>query len=98
MPVERAPDPVSPTVQDVGVDLGGPDILVPEQLLHRADVVPVLQQMRGERVPERVGGYVLRDPRIDHGASDGLLRSERGPSQRRATHSTLPLHRHGTPP
>jgi len=32
------------------------DILVTEQLLHRANVIPSLQQMRGERVAERVTG------------------------------------------
>ncbi len=34
-----------------------------EQLLHGPDVVPVLQQVRGERVPQTMARYTLADSR-----------------------------------
>lgn len=39
-----------PTVEDMRVDHRGTDVRVPEQRLQGADVVAVLQKMRGERV------------------------------------------------
>src|SRR6185436_14920931 len=39
---------------DVGVALRGGELHVPEQLLDRAQVCPALQQVRRERVPQRV--------------------------------------------
>ena len=38
------------------------NILVAEQLLHRADVVPVFEKMCRERVPERVAGCGFGEP------------------------------------
>ena len=46
-------NPQPATVQHVRVDHGSLDVLVP-QFLHRPDVVPVLQQMGGKRMPKRV--------------------------------------------
>ena len=40
--------PVRTTVEDVGVDHRRADVPVAEQFLHRADVVPVFEQVRGE--------------------------------------------------
>ena len=42
------------------VDLGRPDVGVPEQLLYRAYVRAVLEHVRGEAVPENVRRYPLR--------------------------------------
>ena len=44
----------------MGVDHRRRDIGVPEQLLHRADVVPVLEQVRCKAVPQRVATNGLR--------------------------------------
>ena len=50
----RAADPSTTAAQDVGVDHGGADVAVPEELLDRPDVIAVLEQMRSERVPQTV--------------------------------------------
>ena len=49
-----------------------------EQLLHRTDVVPVLQQVGGERMPEGVRGRAPDDPGpargvLDRPLEDGLV-------------------------
>src|SRR5882762_7068820 len=44
-----------------------------EQLLDSADVVTVLQQVRGERMPERVTARVLNDAGLAQRALDGTL-------------------------
>ena len=38
-------------MQHVGVDHGGLDIFVAQKLLHSANIIPILQEMRGEAVP-----------------------------------------------
>ena len=44
------------------VDHGGLHVLVPEQFLHGPNIVAGFQQLRGERVPERMAGDVFGDP------------------------------------
>lgn len=46
-------------VEDMGVDHRGADVVVTEELLHGADVVAVFEEMRGERMPQRVAGGSL---------------------------------------
>jgi hypothetical protein len=46
--VKRASDAKAGFVQDMGVDLGGGDMTVPEQFLHRADVIIGFKEMGGE--------------------------------------------------
>jgi len=46
----RAPDRQSGPVQDMGVDHGGRDIRVSEELLHGPDVIACLQEMGGKGV------------------------------------------------
>jgi len=46
---------------------------VAEQLLHGADVVAVLEQMRGEAMPQRVAARRLREAGPVHGTLDGAL-------------------------
>ena len=47
----------SPTpIKDVGVDHGGAHVGVAEQFLHGANIVVALQQMRRERMAQRVRG------------------------------------------
>ena len=56
----------------MGVNHGGADIGMPQQLLHRANVVTRLQQMRGKRVAQHMGANRLGNPstacRIAHSA------------------------------
>jgi len=61
------------TVQDVRVDLRGGDDLVPDQLLNRADVATVLEQMRRERVPQGVTSGALGETESQHGGAEGVL-------------------------
>ena len=44
-PVRRAPNPEGPAIQHMGINHRGGHVPVPQQLLHRADVVAILQQM-----------------------------------------------------
>ena len=48
--VQRRPHAQPRLLHHMCVDLRGLDALVPEQILHRADVHPALQQMRRKRV------------------------------------------------
>src|SRR3546814_10451877 len=56
----------------MGVDLRRRHVLVAEQFLHGADVMASFEQMRGERMAQRVAGGRLVDrrqlPRRAHGA------------------------------
>jgi hypothetical protein len=54
------------TVQNVGVDHRRLDVDVPEQLLNRANVIALLQQVGCERVPKRVSRGVLSDAGRSH--------------------------------
>ena len=49
----------------VGVDLRGREIFVPEHFLHAPQVGPIVQHVRGETVSQRVRRDVLRQPRFD---------------------------------
>jgi hypothetical protein len=53
-PIERAADALQALLEDVGVDHRRLDVLVAQQFLHGADVVPGLEEMDGEAVTERV--------------------------------------------
>jgi len=57
--IGRAPDPGRASVQDMGVDLGGRDVPVPQQFLNGPDVVPILQQVRGEGIGQVNEGRLL---------------------------------------
>jgi hypothetical protein len=46
---------------------------MPEQLLHRADIVPILQQVRGKRIPETVARDPLGQPGLRSGRLDSAL-------------------------
>ena len=55
--VDRLVGLASPTpIKDVGVDHGGAHVGVAEQFLHGANIVVALQQMRRERMAQRVRG------------------------------------------
>ena len=45
LPIQRADHRVAATVQDVGIDLGRRNVLVPQKLLNGSDVLPSLKQM-----------------------------------------------------
>ena len=57
--VQGAADAAAAAVEDMGVDHGGADVAVTQELLNRADVVAVFQEMRREGVSQGVaaGGF-----------------------------------------
>lgn len=63
-PSRGADDTAARLSHQVSVDHRGLHVLVPQQLLNRADVVPRLQEVRGERVSERVTGDTFGKTRI----------------------------------
>jgi hypothetical protein len=67
--VKRAADVEHRSIADVGVNHCRGNVLVSEQLLHRADVVAALQQVCGKAVPEGVAAGGLGNT----GGSDGVF-------------------------
>jgi hypothetical protein len=59
----------------VGVDHGGFHVFMPEKLLDSADVVVVLQQVRGEAVAEGVAGDAFGQARRFGGLANRLLQA-----------------------
>ena len=59
--IKRASDVEFVSAQDMGVDHGGPHILMTQQLLYRANIVPILQEVGGEGMSEGMTGSVFRD-------------------------------------
>ncbi len=43
----------------MGIDHRRTDVLVPEQFLHGADIVPGFQQMGGKRMAERISTLLI---------------------------------------
>jgi len=68
-PVGGASDACGAQVEDVGVDHGGADIAVAEELLDGPDVMVVLQQMGGEGMAKDVTRGGLGDARAARTAS-----------------------------
>ena len=60
-------------LHDMRVDHGGLHVRVPEQRLDGADVVAILQKVRGEAVPQHMAGDPSVDARRHGGGGDGLL-------------------------
>jgi hypothetical protein len=60
-------------VEHVRVDHCRAHVGVAEQLLNRPDIVAVFEEMRRERMPERVARGAFRDPRRPHGVADSAL-------------------------
>ncbi len=71
--VEGAFDGEPAAVEDMGVDHGGLDVLVPEELLDRAYIIAVLQQVCGEGVTKGVGRDELIDSRCSASLADSFL-------------------------
>ena len=67
-PVEWTPNSKPASIQHVQLRHRRADVGMPEQLLHRANVVSVLEQMGRERMPEAVRPHALRDAGPPHRA------------------------------
>src|SRR5262245_43598508 len=71
--VQRARHPLSALLEDVGIDHGGLEIVVPQQLLNGSYVGSALQQMGGKGVAESVGTHVFGQARPPHAGFNGLV-------------------------
>src|SRR5262245_38176860 len=71
--VAGAEDAERASLQHVRVDHRRRDVAVAEQLLHRPDVLPVLEEVRGEGVTERMGARGLGDARGEQSVAERLL-------------------------
>ena len=72
--IEGAGNPAPAPVEDMGVDHGGSDIGVSEQLLDGSDVVAVFDEMGGEGMAEGVAGAVFGDAGAFRAALTALCR------------------------
>lgn len=52
----------SASIEDMRIDHGRTDVLMPKELLNRSNIVPVFQQVRREGVAERMATGRLDDP------------------------------------
>ena len=64
--IEWAAHTSAAPIQDVDIDHRGTDIAMAQQLLHRTDVITILNQVRRKRVPERMAAPMLGNPRLIH--------------------------------
>lgn len=67
--IRRAAHPHGASIEHMGVDHGGAHVLVPQELLDGADVLPSLQQMGGKRVSEGMAAGLLGDSGLSRRAS-----------------------------
>ena len=63
----RAVYPVPSAVQPMGIDHCCTDILVAQQFLNRADIVPIFQEVRGKGMPQGVATDRLVNPGFARG-------------------------------
>ncbi len=71
--VRRTRHPLTPAVQDVGVDHRGLDAGVAQELLDSSDVVSLPEQFGGERVAQRVNALLMNSN--SPGSATGTTRS-----------------------
>src|SRR4051794_31956635 len=64
---------LEPLGRQVRVDLRRGDVGVPEHLLHRAEVAAAGEEVRGERVAQRVRAHLLLEPGRARVALDDLV-------------------------
>jgi len=63
------------SIEDVGIDHRGLHVLMPQQFLHRPDVITMREQMRGNAVPNGVAADAFGQPRRTTGQTNGQLPS-----------------------
>ena len=68
-----ADTPASGPVQNVGIDHRRFQILVPEQLLDRPDIISLVQQVGGKAVPKCVTAHRFLDSDVTHGLGHPAL-------------------------
>lgn len=76
--VERAADAERPGLEDMGIDHGGADIVVPEEFLDGPDIGAGLEEVGGETVPEGMATGGLEDAGVADRDADGALKGALG--------------------
>jgi len=71
--IRWTPNSSSSPVQDVGTDHRCFHITVAQQLLHGSDIVAILEQVRGKRMPEGMTTGRLRDSSLKSSGLDSPL-------------------------
>jgi len=71
--LSRTLDAASTPVEHMGIDHRRPDVLVTEQFLHRADVIPRFESMRRKSMPKRMAGGRFCDARLAYSAMHSPL-------------------------
>ena len=71
--LSRTLDAASTPVEHMGIDHRRPDVLVTEQCLHRADVIPRFESMRRTGRPQRMAGGRFCDARLAYSARHSPL-------------------------
>jgi hypothetical protein len=71
--IQWAPDCETSAVEDVGVDHGGLDVLMAEEVLHSPNVIAVFQEMGGEGMAEGMAADVFGEMGAVGGEVDGPL-------------------------
>ena len=71
--VQGAFHPAATCAKDVGVDHGGRDIIVPQELLHGADIGAALEGVGGETMAESVAAGAFGQPDPGDGRLDRLV-------------------------
>ena len=64
--VNWTPDAFAATVQDVSINHRRRHVFMAQQFLNRADVIAILQKVRGERMPQRMRGCRLCNASISY--------------------------------
>jgi len=73
--IQRAFHAAAALPQDMGVNHGGGNVIVPQQLLDRPNVGSALEGVGGEAVPQRVRAGALGNPRAGHRRPNRFLDS-----------------------
>ncbi len=71
--INRATNRIPTMPQYMCIYLSSPHILMAKQILHRADVIAILKQVRRKRMSHRVTGHRFNNAGFSHSAFYGLL-------------------------
>jgi len=72
--VGRATDTSPSPIQNMRINHRRADVPMSEQFLDGPDVVPILEQMRRERMPQGVAGNQFGDAGMNGGIANGFLK------------------------
>ena len=71
--LERATHALATALEYLRIDHGGLDVLVPQEFLHRANIIVVFQKVGSKAMAEGVDRGVLLDAALFEGCPEGIL-------------------------